>query len=206
VKTGDYTLTVEDAGARCAYAKVKLRVDGDAVKGDRIGVVYSEAFSGGEVSLSDRHYRNDGESTPLPEGEYEARAYLSRPVGDYTAVVRGVDGHDVATARFRVTRTAQGGQRSTFPYVTEPSIFVDGTAAPGGQVKVAVLDDGPDLAEKTVTAASVAFERPVRLTFVGRAYEGMAAIRKDAKPGRYEISVANHFGCGQVEGAVEVGG
>ncbi|MEU3281806.1 hypothetical protein [Streptomyces antibioticus] len=183
---------------------VKLRVEGGAAKGDQSGVVYSEAFSNGKVSLSDQHYEDDGEATPLPKGEYEARAYLSRPVGDYTAVVRGADGQDVVTARFRVAETAEGEQRTAFPYLSEPSVFVDGKAAPGAQVKVSVLDDGPDLEEKTVTMASDAFEKPVGLTYVGRAYEGEGAIREGTEPGRYEVSVANHFECGKITGAVEV--
>ncbi|WP_327259145.1 MULTISPECIES: hypothetical protein [unclassified Streptomyces] len=203
-KGGGYTLTVENAGARCAYATVKVRTEGGGSAGGRPGVIYSKAFSGGKVSLSGTSYGADGTATPLPEGELEGRAYISRPVGHYTAVMRDAGGEDVVTAEFSVTRTAAGKQRAPYPYLVEPSLFSSGEADPGEQVELTASDEGPDPEEKKVSASSDAFDGPAKLTFRGKAYEGEATIRQDADPGRYDVTVLDHFGCGRITGSVEV--
>ncbi|MFC4608745.1 hypothetical protein ACFO9E_13075 [Streptomyces maoxianensis] len=199
-----YRLTIENADTRCAYATVKVRTEGSAA-GGQPGVVYSEAFSGGKVPLSDKHYDDEGEATPLPKGEYESRAYLSRPVGDYTAVLRDAGGKDIVTTEFRVTKTAEGKQRTAYPYVVEPSLFTSGEATPGSKVRVTAHDEGPDQEEETVSISSDAFDKPVKLTFRGKAYEGEATIRRNAEPGRYKVTVTNHFGCGAISSHIAVG-
>lgn len=71
-KGGGYTLTVENAGARCAYATVKVRTEGGGSAGGRPGVIYSKAFSGGKVSLSGTSYGADGTATPLLKASWRA--------------------------------------------------------------------------------------------------------------------------------------
>ncbi|MFF9128505.1 hypothetical protein ACF09J_35615 [Streptomyces sp. NPDC014889] len=134
---------------------------------------------------------------------YEGLAYISRPVGEYTATVPVPGG--TATVALRVTGTAQGKQRIPFDQPVEPNIFADGRATPGAQLEVTAIDELPDRREKTVAVSSDAFTSPVRLTYRGRAYVGKATVGSDATPGPHRMELTNHFGCAHaVAGTVHV--